>query len=388
MLTVPFVAGAVVDNLDTIWTADPHTLAKHAILERYLQAWFPILSRQSAAVGSTKNEILFIDGFAGPGIYKKGEPGSPVIAMRAARKGARLPLAVRFLFIERDRDRFEVLRREVDKEMAVPSQNRRIVEMEQGECGPILTDALAKHEAENLNFGPALAFLDQFGYGDVSIELVSKIMQFGQCEVFSYIDYKNMNRWIGEKTQAKHSAFDRAFGGSEWKQCIELPPKERRSRLLELYIAALKTKVKVKYVKEFLMFDANGAPLYWLVFCTNSLRGLEEMKRAMWTVDETGEFRFSDHDDPDQLDLLGDVYSQVWLAKTLRDHFAGRTVAVLDVKEHVLVETPCYQFKQALKQLEEDGAIKRITAGKRRKGGFVDEAMQVTFSARPTRLFE
>jgi len=378
----------VAANLEKIWDADPHTLAKHAILERYLHAWFPILSHQSAAVGSTKNEVLFIDGFAGPGIYKRGEPGSPIIAMRAARKGARLPLAVRFLFIERDRQRFEVLRREVDKEMAVPSQNRRIVEMEQGDCGPILTDVLAKHEAERLNFGPALAFLDQFGYGAVSMELVSKIMQFGQCEVFSYIDYKNMNRWIGEQSQAKHAAFDRAFGGSEWKECIDLPEKQRRSRLLELYIAGLKNKAKVKHVKEFLMFDANGAPLYWLVFCTNSLKGLEEMKKAMWTVDKTGDFRFSDRDGPGQLDLLDIAFSQEWLAKELRVRFAGRTVSVLDVKLYVLDETPCYQFKKALEQLEDDEAIKRVTAVKRRKSGFADEAMQIKFSAGPTRLFE
>jgi three-Cys-motif partner protein len=67
------------DSLPTIWSITPHTQAKHAILKRYLDAWFPILSRQAAILNrkfGTVNgrRILYIDGFAGPGIYTGGEP--------------------------------------------------------------------------------------------------------------------------------------------------------------------------------------------------------------------------------------------------------------------------------------------------------------------------
>lgn len=60
-------------RLDTIWDIEPHTAAKHDILRRYLQAWIPIL-------GSTHERIVYIDAFAGPGIYKGGEDGSPIVA--------------------------------------------------------------------------------------------------------------------------------------------------------------------------------------------------------------------------------------------------------------------------------------------------------------------
>jgi hypothetical protein len=59
----------------TVWELEPHTRAKHEILRRYLQAWIPILTQ-----GGFKN-ILYIDGFAGPGRYAGGEDGSPVIAV-------------------------------------------------------------------------------------------------------------------------------------------------------------------------------------------------------------------------------------------------------------------------------------------------------------------
>ena len=61
---------------DVIWPIEPHTKAKHGILRRYLQAWFPII----AFSGSPR--LVYVDGFAGPGEYDGGEEGSPAIAMR------------------------------------------------------------------------------------------------------------------------------------------------------------------------------------------------------------------------------------------------------------------------------------------------------------------
>src|SRR6266446_2858127 len=103
------------DALPTTWAADPHTLAKHAILRRYLQAWFPILTQQASALarqfGKAPNrEVLFIDGFAGPGEYTNGKEGSPVIALKAALNHAiAFPIPVRMMFIEERPDRFQHL---------------------------------------------------------------------------------------------------------------------------------------------------------------------------------------------------------------------------------------------------------------------------------------
>jgi three-Cys-motif partner protein len=93
------------DSLPTVWPAKRHTLAKHEILERYLQAWFPILSNRSAEFAN--RFPLYIDGFAGPGVYSKGEPGSPIIAIRAARNHSfRFPTPIKVLLVESDQERF------------------------------------------------------------------------------------------------------------------------------------------------------------------------------------------------------------------------------------------------------------------------------------------
>ncbi|MFN3485033.1 MAG: three-Cys-motif partner protein TcmP [Planctomycetota bacterium] len=93
---------------ETLWEIDPHTAAKHEILQRYLEAWFPIL-------GSQHQHVVYIDGFAGPGRYKGGELGSPIIALNvAANHRKTLGGELVFWFIDERADRIEHLKRELN----------------------------------------------------------------------------------------------------------------------------------------------------------------------------------------------------------------------------------------------------------------------------------
>lgn len=370
------------DPLPTIWEIEPHTEAKHAILGRYLDAWFPILSRQSHIVGKRlgrqpTREILFIDGFAGPGEYANKEPGSPVIALKSAlNHRLSFPIPVRMLFIEQRPDRFAHLKQVIAPllEQARSSQNLHAVDPRQGDCDVVLNELLDEAEQTKIHFGPALAFLDQFGYGAVSMELITRILSYPQCEVFTYLNYLEMTRWISDPHKAQ--AFTRAFGGHEWRQAATLPEQPRRQHLLESYKTALRNRARGKYVVSFLMFDRDNRPLYWLLFCTNNLRGLEEMKKAMWSVDKSGGFRFSDRDDPAQLKLLEESYDSKWLAKELQSRLAARTMTAWAVKEYVLCETPCCLFKNALRSLEMSKKVTPLSVPVGRKPGtFPDEQL-------------
>lgn len=93
---------------ETIWEIEPHTLAKHEILRRYLGAWFPIL-------GTYNRRIVYIDGFCGPGQYKGGEPGSPIIALQEAinHKQRLAGIEVSFLFLDERLDRISHLENQI-----------------------------------------------------------------------------------------------------------------------------------------------------------------------------------------------------------------------------------------------------------------------------------
>ena len=85
---------------------DDHTRAKHEILRRYLEAWLPIMT-------SYNGRIIYLDGFAGPGEYEKGEPGSPIIAIDTFLNHTYAPVRTKevlFLFIEQDHARCEHLK--------------------------------------------------------------------------------------------------------------------------------------------------------------------------------------------------------------------------------------------------------------------------------------
>lgn len=68
--------------------------------------------------------------------------------------------------------------------------------------------------------------------------------------------------------------------------------------IAETYVRALRQRAGAKYVWHFAMKGTNNALIYWLFFCTKSDRGLEEMKKAMRRVDDTGRFVFSDAANP------------------------------------------------------------------------------------------
>lgn len=63
---------------DVPWAIAEHTAAKHDIYSRYLRRWFPILLGGHNAYPSA----MYAEGFAGPGIYRDGEPGSPITGLR------------------------------------------------------------------------------------------------------------------------------------------------------------------------------------------------------------------------------------------------------------------------------------------------------------------
>jgi three-Cys-motif partner protein len=382
------------DNLPTVWPADRHTLAKHSILKAYLDAWMPILSRQSAHFEakhgrSTWKDVLFVDAFAGPGEYEGGEPGSPIIALRAAANHlVRFPIPVRLVFNELDKNRYQHLTDVVAREQtALQSRNNVVMDPVQNLTGEdLVSQLLSQSQRDGSEFGPALVFLDQFGFAAVSMETIARVMENRSSEVFLLLDFRGMNRWISDKSKAV--SFNRAFGGAEWQPAQSMNSQDQESYLLDQYVVALRSRGNADYVTSFSMFDDSDRLLYRLIFCTNNLRGLEKMKESMWKVDKTGECKFSDRDCPGQLRLLSAAFDQSWLAEDLLRAFAAKTVSVHEVREYVLVHTPCYLFKNALKRLEMDSGsgVSCISAPAQRKAGTYSDNLHkiiLRFSARP-----
>ena len=93
------------DPKETVYEADPHTRAKHQILQEYLKRWLPILAQQSQKLRRNQR-LLYVDGFAGAGEYSDNIPGSPIVAIQTALKSAStftVPVRIKLVEIRADR---------------------------------------------------------------------------------------------------------------------------------------------------------------------------------------------------------------------------------------------------------------------------------------------
>ena len=114
---------------ETLWRAEPHTLAKIEILKGYLNAYFPIFGRSKRG-----HNILLVDGFAGPGEYTNASEGSPVVALRTATAavsslaGAWVAEDVHCVFIEPDKDYCRHLRQRLEQVQIHPRVKKLVIE--------------------------------------------------------------------------------------------------------------------------------------------------------------------------------------------------------------------------------------------------------------------
>ncbi len=352
-----------------LWRIEPHTAAKHKLLQLYLGAWFPIMASQGL-----DRRLLYLDAFAGPGVYRNGEPGSPLIALQALLSHPHFhrwnDAEFAFLFIERDRERFESLVAEIDRFFTGRGRPANVkVHTVHGEFIDTAAQVLASVSNAKKALAPTFAMVDPFGWKGVPIDLIGRLLSFDKCEVFFTFVLDSVNRWVGSDGPGIGRHFLELFGTDEHLRAANLSGEQRRQFLRDLYAQQLQKKAGFRYVRSFGMVDERNRLLLYLFYGTRSLAGLEAMKNAMWKVDPTGGVRFSDRL-AGQTVLFGTTDAHLELLRVkLLTRFAGKDVSVEEVREFVLAETPysANHFKKgALKVLEGKGDIEVVTPRKRR----------------------
>jgi three-Cys-motif partner protein len=361
----------------TVWALDPHTRAKHQILRRYLDAWTPILSSGNFPT------IAYVDGFAGPGLYSGGEDGSPIIALKAALQyQTKIKAKLLFLFIEKDADRASKLE-ELVTALSLPSNFRAKVVGEKTFEQGFQEHLLDFYKKQNRPIPPTFAFIDPFGWTGVPFDLVKEILANPSCEVFINFMFEEINRFIGHPDQDKN--FDALFGTGDWRQMDTLVgPKARKQFLHGLYLRQLRSTAGAKYVRSFEMRNDNDVTDYFLFFATNSPKGMAKMKEAMWKVDQSGEFRFSDATNPGQTLLFSPQPDFAALQRAIHGRFTGTETTVAAVEDFVLAETPyreTHYKKQVLAVLERDGKVTPVSPPTaRRPGTYADPQLRLRFA--------
>ncbi len=316
---------------EVVWQIDPHTRAKHRILQRYLQAWLPIMS-------SRNERLVVVDGFAGPGVYKGGEPGSPIIALNAFLEHdyrSRITADLSYLFIER-----------------------------------------------GASLAPTFAFIDPFGYSQAPLQLSGRFLEFPRCEVLLYAPLRFINRFLGRAGQ--EPALTSFFGTDRWREALPLQRSERIRFLHDLLYEQLQNEAGLLYVRSFEIL-AGGSRGYHLFFGTNNKeRGLRRMKEAMWSIDPVAGERFRDSTELGQEPLFQPEPDLDPLRTALRERFGMKPFAIEDALDFTLVETPYlpqHVKGPILKPLEKANEVEIVVAKKGRRRGTYPDGTQIRFTS-------
>ena len=338
-----------------------------------MDAWLPIL-------GTYNKRIVYVDGFAGPGRYTGGEPGSPIVALEAAlTHQAKLPGELVFLFIEKSTDRADRLSAEIGKLPLTPSFNVRV---QRGSFADELGKTLDELDTTSSQIAPTFALIDPFGFSGIPYALIQRLLSKNKCEVLVTVMVDSINRWLAHPAEKITAHIVETFGTDEAIRIAE-GKGDRVTELKSLYHGQLNKAAK--FVRYFEMRDRDGRLVYYLFFASNNSLGHLKMKEAMWKIDPMGEFSFSDSTDPNQQLLFNLDPAMAPLATNISAKFrsAGQ-IPVMRVETYVQDLTAYLRMHmgKALRQLETDGKLKvadnKIDGKKRRAKSFPNEAL-VTF---------
>jgi three-Cys-motif partner protein len=323
----------------------------------------------------SKPRLLLVDGFAGPGRYTGGEPGSPLIMLEALTSHqALLDLAgVTFLyfFIEQDERRIEYLQRELGKLTLPPNV---VVRAERGRFETTFGAMMDEAKARARVLVPTFAFIDPFGYSEAPMSLTGRFLDFPRSEALFFLPLSYIHRFVGRSGQ--EAALTALFDGEGWRDAVPVHGKERRDFLIGLFERQLQNQGQVAYVRSFELRtrDRND---YRLVFATSHIKGLQVMKRAMWSVDPLEGTRHLAHTDSGQEVLFKPDVDTSPLLKELQSVFRRQWFTPGEAGQVALLRTPFLDDKHlktlTLVPAEKAGSIEVRRPAQCRAGSFTDD---------------
>ena len=212
--------------------------------------------------------------------------------------------------------------------------------------------------------------------------MVKSILAQASGEILLTFMYEEINRFIGHPEQP--SNFNMLFGTDEWKKCVALTGARERSECLHgLYLRQLKSFAK--HARSFQMRNAANNIDYFLFYATGSDLGLRKMKEAMWKVDKSGAFSFSDATDTRQSVLFGDKPDLGRLRHQILQRFRGKETTAGRVEEFVLTETAfckthCKSILKALEKSDPPGLMVPNPPPGRRQGTYARHNLRLKFA--------
>lgn len=254
---------------------------KHCLLEEYLPEW-------AYKVGSTWNELVYVDGFAGPwqtmdAEYADTSFGIAIQALRQCQTGLRArgrDLHMESILVDQDKQAFHELQKFAEAQskpgFAVHALNGQFVQM----IGAI--ESIIKSNTRNpFRF----IFLDPKGWADIPMKRLQSFLRSRSCEVLINLMTRHIIRFLDEPDRAQ--SYINLFGRQGVLENLRSssmknePSHARVERAVREYGLSLRLLCGFKYVSSAVILEPEEESIrYFLVYATNHPKGVEVFKSA------------------------------------------------------------------------------------------------------------
>jgi len=337
------------------------TQVKHSILAAYLPAYYHILKRWS-------NNLVYLDGFAGPGCYVQnatGETfdGSPILALRLIASNEDFSKQVSTVFIESDDLLFSRLKERVESFYEEhPNIRKPIYRL--GTFSDTLNEILGKLGGR---LAPTFLFVDPCGVSGASFDTIRAVMVNDKCEAFIFFNIDGVRRIAG--LPALSPVLVELMGSEERARTLyeklrtTKNVREREEIILFEYRQAVEEDMGAKYIILFRVeHEDQRKASHYLIHATRHPLGFKIMKDVMcrrgYGEDEPGGLELRQkgrtHFVP-MFDKHADIKAEILGALRIK---ALRVSVFYDEWTMRPTDMQCEAaYRQALLELENDGKI-------------------------------
>jgi three-Cys-motif partner protein len=255
------------------------TRVKHSILAAYLPAYYHILKRSS-------NNLVYIDGFAGPGAYVdlgNTYDGSPLLALKLIASRSDFSEQVSTVFIESDELLYAQLKDSVDTFFQEHPHIRMPIHRH-GTFSDVLSEIIGRVGG---NLAPTFLFVDPCGLSGTSFATIRTVMDNNKCESFIFFNIDGVRRIAGLKELS--DVLVELIGSEQRAEVLHkelrvINSAEERERLiLSEYCKALREDMEVRYIIPFRVeHEDQRRTSHYLIHASKHPLAFRIMKDVMW----------------------------------------------------------------------------------------------------------
>lgn len=243
---------------------------KIELVDEYVDNWLYVVENVSG-----KNEIIFIDCMCNSGIYKNNEKGTAVVVLEKFVKHAKEhPYKKYELYLnDYDKDKIIILKNVMDN---IDRPANVLINYSNTDVNAYL-HSLKRNKKFNNAF--ILIFVDPFNFGTVDINNFCSLLNVTYCEILFNFFTSDIRRNIhneyapNKMEKIKSSLSD--FMSTDYKNDREC---------LNYFIQNLKKCRYIKYTFSIEFRNKNNQNLYYLVYATPNIEGLNKLKESIWKV--------------------------------------------------------------------------------------------------------